>query len=107
MEWFYSGLCGIKQVENSVAYQNIIINPQTVASVNQAKAEFKSPYGYIKSSWLKSENDFTMDVEIPVNCDAAVFLPEGKAKMDGQVINNSKSGIKIGSGVYHFSVITN
>ena len=107
MEWFYSGLCGIKQAENSVAYQNIIIKPQTVASVNQAKAEFKSPYGYIKSSWSKSENDFTMDVEIPVNCDAAVFLPEGKAKMDGQAINNNKNGIKIGSGVYHFSVITN
>ncbi|MFC5283559.1 family 78 glycoside hydrolase catalytic domain [Pedobacter alpinus] len=107
MEWFYSGLCGIKQAENSVAYQNIIINPQTVASVNQAKAEFKSPYGFIKSSWSKFENDFTMDVEIPVNCDAAVFLPEGKAKMDGQAINNNKNGIRIGSGVYHFSVITN
>lgn len=107
MEWFYSGLAGIKQTENSVAYQDIIIKPQTVASVNQAKAEFKSPYGYIKSSWTKSANDFTIDLEIPANCEAAVFLPEGEARMDGQVINNSKSGIKIGSGVYHFTVLTN
>ena len=104
MEWFYSGLAGISQPEDGVAYQQIIIKPQTVEGVNQAKAEFKSPYGYINSAWTKKGNNFVLDVEIPVNCDASVFLPQGDAEMDGQYINNNKSGIKIGSGVYHFTV---
>ncbi|HET8830325.1 MAG TPA: family 78 glycoside hydrolase catalytic domain [Pelobium sp.] len=104
MEWFYSGLCGISQPKDGVAYQQIIIKPQPVEGVNQAKAEFKSPYGYIKSSWNKSDTGFVLDVEIPVNCDASVFLPQGDATMDGMFINNSKSGIKIGSGKYQFIV---
>lgn len=104
MEWFYSGLCGISQPKDGVAYQQIIIKPQPVAGVNQAKAEFKSPYGYIKSSWTKTDTNFVLNVEIPVNCDASVFLPQGDATMDGTSINNNKSGIKIGSGIYHFTV---
>ena len=104
MEWFYSGLCGISQPKDGIAYQQIIIKPQLVAGVSQAKAEFKSPYGYIKSSWTKTDSSFILDVEIPVNCDASVFLPQGDAKMDGEIINNNKSGIKIGSGKYQFTV---
>lgn len=107
MEWFYSGLCGINQLGDGVAFQQIVIKPQPVEGVNQAKAEFKSPYGFIKSSWTKSANDFVLEVEIPVNCDASVFLPEGNLKMDGVVISNNKSGIKIGSGKYQFTVNQN
>lgn len=104
MEWFYSGLCGISQPEDGIAYQNIIIKPQIVEGVNQAKAEFKSPYGYIKSSWTNDAAIFVLNITIPANCSATVFLPDGKASLDGETI---KSGIKIGSGVYQFKVIKN
>ena len=104
MEWFYSGLCGISQPDDGVAYQNIIIKPQTVEGVNQAKAEFKSPYGYIKSSWKNDAANFVLDVTIPVNCNASVFLPNGEATLDGKHIKNE---IKIGSGNYQFKVIKN
>jgi alpha-L-rhamnosidase len=102
MEWFYSGLCGINQTEDGIAYQNLIIKPQIVEGVNQAKAEFKSPYGYIKSSWKNDDEVFVLNLNIPVNCNATVFLPYGEASLDGEIV---KSGIKIGSGIYQFKVI--
>ena len=104
MEWFYSGLAGISQAEGSVAFQQIEINPQVVVGVNQAEASFKSPYGEINSAWTKEGKSFTLNVEVPFGCDAKVILPSGDATMDGETINNSKSGIKIGSGQYTFTV---
>ena len=105
MEWFYSGLGGISQPENGVAYQNIIIKPQIVEGVHQAKAEFKSPYGYIKSSWTNKLSNFDLEVEIPVNCSASIFLPAGITSLNGQLINNTGGGIKVGSGKYQFGVV--
>ncbi len=45
MEWFYSALGGIKQAENSVAFKNIVIEPEVVGDVNSCQTSYDSPYG--------------------------------------------------------------
>jgi len=74
MEWFYAGLCGIKQAGDGVAYKKIVIQPQPVGDITSAAADFHSPYGMIKTAWTKKGNDFTLEVSIPVNTTAEIYL---------------------------------
>ncbi|MBE7169399.1 MAG: family 78 glycoside hydrolase catalytic domain [Williamsia sp.] len=118
MEWFYAGLAGISQPENSVAYKEIRINPEVVGDVTAAKAAYACPYGWIKTAWTKRKNDFELKVEIPVNTTATICLPaqpgaritEGKKTLDKReelkVVSgeNNKVVIWAGSGSYTFRV---
>lgn len=114
MEWFYAGLAGIKQTENSVAYKEIMIKPEVVGDVTNAKASFESPYGLIKSEWVKTTSSFNLHLQIPANSTAVVYVPAkpGQAvllngKKATAVYANGRAVVKIGSGNYQFSVATN
>ena len=118
MEWLYSGLCGIHQSDSSVAFKNIIIDPQPVGDITWAKANYTSPYGLISAYWKKQNNTFDLDVDIPANTSATVFLPaknissvtEGNSNIGNRNdikiirIENGKVRLNVGSGAYKFSV---
>lgn len=118
MEWFYSGLCGINQTDSSVAFKEIIINPQPVDSISFANASYNSPYGIIKSGWKKDAGKFELNVEIPANTTATIFIPAKNIDAiteNGYSVKNQnqfqysgyKDGkvmIKTGSGTYRFRV---
>jgi alpha-L-rhamnosidase len=111
MEWFYAGLAGIKQANNSVAYNKIEIKPQVVGDVTSAKGNYHSVYGDIVSDWKRNEKEFELNVEIPVNTTATIYVPATSnsiIKQDGKTINakyvNGKAVVKIGSGKYNFKV---
>lgn len=92
MEWFYEGLAGISQEQNSVGYKSIVIRPQLVGDVTYAGATYQSPYGTIKSYWKKTGNHFQLNITVPANTTASIFLP------------GSKLPVKVGSGIYNFHV---
>jgi alpha-L-rhamnosidase len=75
MEWFYSGLAGISQEEGSVAFKKIKIRPQSVGNIKWAKGTFHSPYGWITTDWHKYKDHFVLQVQIPANSAANVYLP--------------------------------
>ncbi len=92
MEWFYAGLCGIKQSEQGAGYNNIVIRPQPVGDITWAKASFHSAYGNIKTDWKILNGQFSLQVTIPPNTTAAIYLP------------GSNNAIRTGSGVYNYTV---
>lgn len=116
MEWFYSGLGGIRQEETSFGYKNIVIAPDMVGDLEHASAGYESPYGTIKCEWRKNGENIEMDVEIPVNASATIYIPadnqdqvteSGKPLTDlpelqvaGQ--ENGRIKVKAGSGRYSF-----
>lgn len=111
MEWFYAGLAGIKQSAASVAFNKIEIKPQPVGDVTSAKANYHSVYGEIISHWKKNGNKFELNVEIPANTTAIVYLPATKKsviKENGKIIPINyvagKATVKVGSGKYNFIV---
>lgn len=75
MEWFYGGLAGIRQAEDSKAYEKIIIAPSPVGNISWAKAQFISPHGPITSDWKILGHTFRLIVDIPVNTRAEIRLP--------------------------------
>ncbi|RYD77072.1 MAG: alpha-L-rhamnosidase, partial [Sphingobacteriales bacterium] len=111
MEWLYSGIGGIRQVENSIAFKHIKIEPEVVGDLTSAHASFDSPYGKISSAWTKTDLNFTLEVNIPVNTKADVYFPsktkqtiveESAPKMNALSFENGKAKITIGSGHYKF-----
>lgn len=114
MEWFYSGLGGIRAAEGAVAFNKIDIKPEVVGDVTFANTSFESPYGMIKSEWKKLENGFEIDVQIPANTTATIHLPanEGSTIKEGEstfsksdvVFKEGRALIKVGSGKYRFTV---
>jgi hypothetical protein len=116
MDWLYGGLGGIGQTENSVAYQEIEIKPEMVGGLSWVKTSYQSPYGEIISDWEKSGETVKMNVTIPSNTTALIYIPtssgsviheSGKAiseVKDIQVLGeeNGRKICKVGSGSYSF-----
>ena len=118
MEWFYSGLAGIRYDESAIAFRKISIRPEVVGNITATKASYLSPYGMIKNEWHRSAHIFTMKTEIPANTTAVIYLPAGKENKyteGGRSIENrgnlkflglknGKALVSIGSGKYFFTV---
>ena len=112
MEWFYTGLGGIKQDENSVGFKNIIIRPEIVGDLKWVKTSYQSPYGIIRSEWKKENKGLTMKVEIPANTTAIVYFPttdqnsvtENGKKTQVLKTSSGKYFCKVGSGKYVYKI---
>lgn len=120
MEWFYSGLGGIRQAEHSIGFKHIDICPRPVGNVTSAEASYISPYGVIASKWEKGNSDFELNVTIPANTTAIIYLPASQIaeitesgtpvnrRNDVKILDH-KHGvtlISVGSGQYRFHVNT-
>ncbi|MES2773810.1 MAG: family 78 glycoside hydrolase catalytic domain [Bacteroidota bacterium] len=112
LEWFYSGLAGIRPAAGAIAFNKIDIRPEPVGDIRFANASHQSPYGLIKSEWQKTPNSFELNVEIPANTTSTVYLPAGTKSViteAGKPIKphaykNGKALVKVGSGNYRFVV---
>jgi alpha-L-rhamnosidase len=112
MEWFYTGLGGIKQETGSTGFKNITIRPEIVGDLTHVKVSYQSGYGTIRSEWKKERNTLVMKVEIPANTNATICFPD---KYSSNVFENGKPvklsfstngrySCKVGSGSYTFSM---
>ena len=81
MEWFFSGLGGIRQDDESNGYRKAVIYPQMVDGVNQASTSYESPYGNIVCRWSKSNDGIEVEAEIPANTKADIILPASNLNM--------------------------
>jgi alpha-L-rhamnosidase len=118
MEWFYSGLGGIRPAKNSVAFKQIDIRPEPVGDVTFASANYLSPYGNISSAWKKNNESFELNIDIPVNTTATIYLPvKGDIEIteSNKPLSNrkdvkflryeqTKALVAVGSGHYIFKV---
>jgi alpha-L-rhamnosidase len=107
-EWFYRSLLGINAA--LPGFEKVIIKPQPAGDLKWAKGSYQSIRGEIKSSWKIEGNQFLMNVSIPVNTKAEVWIP---AKENSTVTENGKAikveryidgyaVVEIGSGDYSF-----
>ena len=86
-EWFYHDLAGIQNDPASAGFKKIIIDPQPVDDVTWAKASYDSIRGKIVSDWKRDGGKFILNVTIPANTTATIFVP---AKSAGAVLENGK-----------------
>lgn len=116
--WLFSGIGGISQESGSTAYKRIVIDPQIVGDLRDARVSFRSPYGLIRSEWKDAPDEFVQTVEIPANATARICLPatdpakvtESGKPVSGRkdiTVKNGADGrieLHVGSGVYRIVV---
>jgi alpha-L-rhamnosidase len=81
MEWAYRALAGIET--DGPGYRRIAIRPRPptpgsnpdVAPINWVRAHYDSMHGRIASAWRREAGRFSLEVTIPPNTSASVWLP--------------------------------
>ncbi|SEQ99291.1 family 78 glycoside hydrolase catalytic domain [Pedobacter rhizosphaerae] len=113
MEWFYSGVGGISQEDDGIAFNKIRIYPQVAGDLKSAKTTYNSPHGLIATDWKKVNESFEIAVDIPANTRANIYLPiqvnqnikeENKAPFTRLKDEKGRAKIEVGSGHYKFKV---
>jgi len=114
-EWLFCNAAGIKM--DGVAYRKFIIKPEIAKEgIGFVKAKYHSINGEIESSWKKEGKKIILNIKIPVNTIANVFVPTTKpeAVLESNKLIKTNPNIKIkafqdnylnlelASGVYQF-----
>ena len=73
-------------------WRQIEIRPRPGGGLTFAHARYRTAYGTVACSWRLEEGEMTVEIEVPPNSTANVFLPGGQ---DGP--------IEVGSGSYRWS----
>lgn len=114
--WLYTQVAGIQLDSNKPGYKHIIIKPLVTDQLSFAKASYLSLYGKIVSYWQQKDDMIQLDVTIPANTTANIYIPakskeqvtiNNKALTQSKFINitDFKDGyvkLEVGSGDYRF-----
>jgi alpha-L-rhamnosidase len=117
-KWLYSCVAGIDIDSGSPGYKNIIIDPHITKQLKYAKAEYHSIYGMISSGWTVDNNSTQLNIQVPPNTTADVFMPAGSKDnifesgkpveqiKEIQMVQSAggKIILHIGSGKYNFVI---
>ncbi|WP_372772738.1 glycoside hydrolase family 78 protein [Mangrovibacterium sp.] len=114
-EWLYTYVAGLSIDVENPGYKHILFHPHPGGGLTNAKVEFESMYGVVKSAWETQGDKFIYEVTIPANSTGTVTLPNAAGKqvlLNSDILSNeikqgiSESGsnlaIKLGSGNYLF-----
>ncbi len=115
-EWMFLHAAGIDTED--AGYRNIVIKPAVSKEMDSISASYKSINGTISSSWKWKGKKLIMNVSIPTNTSAKIYLPSadlnnikinGKKSVNHKIIVNNrehpnKSVVKTGSGDYMFEI---
>jgi len=113
--WLYDGLGGIRTDSKSPGYKHFEIKPirpdPLEMELKGANASYNSVYGKIACSWKRDHNSYMLDVTIPPNTTARVYVPTWSPKYvteSGRPLSNGGkhwpgyADFDLGSGTYHF-----
>jgi alpha-L-rhamnosidase len=122
MQWAWQNLAGIDT--GGQAWKQIIIKPHPpsaaavadAAPISWVQADYNSPRGRITSAWRQEGGKFSLDVHIPANTSARVFMPalsseriteDGRplARVKGVKLLSHSGGraeLEAGAGQYRF-----
>jgi alpha-L-rhamnosidase len=91
-DWMYQWIAGIQMAKP--AYKQSILAPKFIKGLTSAKASVETMYGRLSCSWECKDGVIKVDVTVPVNTTAILYLPE------------NDEPIELGSGTYHYSYAT-
>ncbi len=74
-EWYYGYLAGIKPSEDLPGFKKINFSPMPTKDLEWAKANIKTTYGVVESSWKSSDNIIEYSFTVPANTSAEFHLP--------------------------------
>lgn len=117
-DWMYRVMVGLDTYEDGTGYKHSKIEPHIGGGFTNASASLQTYYGKLSNSWKVTGDQLVMEVEIPVNTTATVFVPAKSAEViteSGTPLTQSKEiklldtkegsvKLSLGSGKYQFAV---
>lgn len=73
--WLHRNIAGLRQAEDSVAWQRAIVEPSFLASVQSAGSSHDSPQGRYRAEWARRPEGVLLTVEVPVGGQATMLIP--------------------------------
>ena len=91
-DWMYRKIGGINQLEPG--YHRFYVKPMFVQGIEKARTELETPYGKILSHWSCRKGKIRVEIHVPANTSAVIYLPE------------KEGAIEVGSGEYVYEYDT-
>jgi len=120
-DWMYRVVAGLDTDEDKPGYKKIKIQPHIGGKLTQAAATLNTYYGKLHSGWKLENEKLVLEVEVPVNTTATVYIPATDPALvtenglaltslkDVQIVGTDKEYVQVvtGSGIYRFEVAKN
>lgn len=114
--WHYQALGGIRPDPAGPGFKKILLKPNIVGDLHWVESHYDSVRGPIISNWRRRDRQLLMEVTVPANATATVFVPaqdaasvseSGKAANSAEGVRflrleNSAAVFDVGSGTYSF-----
>jgi alpha-L-rhamnosidase len=91
--WLHEYLAGIRPDPDQPGFQHFVLRPYPVGDLRFVRASHKSMHGLIESKWRHEGNWLMLDVTVPTNTSATLYLParsEQGIKEGGQSAQKAK-----------------
>jgi alpha-L-rhamnosidase len=114
-QWMVENIGGIRS--DGPAYKRITIAPALDPKLSWARTSYRSARGEIATNWMRNDALLTLEVSIPANTTATIYLPAaepGEIRESGRSLgstegvrllrtDNGRAVIEVGSGRYSFT----
>ena len=118
-DWMYRTVAGIDTKTDGPGYKKIVIKPMLGGRLEYVNADYETNYGKVSSHWKIEGGKVYLDVEIPANTTATIYIPNSSESVvteNGKAVDlipEIKMGtqekgyvvVNVGSGVYRFSSV--
>ncbi|KAL0944500.1 uncharacterized protein CTRU02_202387 [Colletotrichum truncatum] len=98
VNWLHETVGGISPIEPG--WRKIMVRPIPGADLTHATVRYTSPYGEIRCSWKLEGLRFSLQLIVPPNTLAMVYLPSSQRQ---SVSGDDKEGLSVGSGQHTFT----
>lgn len=105
-DWLYRVAAGIEADETEPGFRKIHFSPETGDSLTEVRGIFDSIHGRVACGWIKTGEQVSLEVEIPVNCRAQIRLESGAVPETGELTFTCRDGnwySEAGSGHYRMT----
>jgi alpha-L-rhamnosidase len=107
-DWMYRMVAGINTETDGAGYKKIRIQPYIEKDLSNASASLLTNYGMVSSSWISVDGKLELNVEIPANTTASIYIPaknEASVTESGKPLNAVKD-LQVKGSVPGFVVVT-
>ena len=115
--WLYRALAGIRPDLDAPGFKHTVVRPTVPDRLDWVRAHHDTPHGRVESAWRKEGGRLVLEVTVPANTTAAVWVPTSRpgdvreggvaaAEADGVAFERAADGhavFRVGSGHYRFT----
>ena len=110
--WFYRTLAGIQPDEAKPGFEHIVIRPFLPKPLAHVRASVRTGRGPVAVEWTKQNGSVQLNVSIPANSTATVYVPAASANQVQSTpplkptrFEKGAAVFEIGSGAYEFRAV--